>query len=123
MTGEAIELRGVTKTFPGAPGPAVAPLDLTLGAGEITVLTMGPAKAADMSAMDLVRYKARDGLEIPAFLTLPRSAEVKKNLPLIVYVHGGPWARTSWGLSPTSRAARSATHWALSTCSRPPARS
>ena len=50
-------------------------------------------KAADMSGMDLVRYRARDGLEIPAFLTLPRSAEVKKNLPLIVYVHGGPWAR------------------------------
>ena len=50
-------------------------------------------KAAEMSGMDLVRYKARDGLEIPAFLTLPRSEEVKKNLPLIVYVHGGPWAR------------------------------
>jgi dipeptidyl aminopeptidase/acylaminoacyl peptidase len=50
-------------------------------------------KAAEMSGMDLVRYKARDGLEIPAFLTLPRSAEVKKNLPLIVYVHGGPWSR------------------------------
>lgn len=50
-------------------------------------------KAGEMSPMDLVRYKARDGLEIPAFLTLPRSAEVKKNLPLIVYVHGGPWAR------------------------------
>jgi dipeptidyl aminopeptidase/acylaminoacyl peptidase len=50
-------------------------------------------KAADMSGMDLVRYRARDNLEIPAFLTLPRSAEVKKNLPLIVYVHGGPWSR------------------------------
>jgi hypothetical protein len=46
-----------------------------------------------MSGMDLVRYRARDGLEIPAFLTLPRSAEVQKNLPLVVYVHGGPWSR------------------------------
>ena len=32
-------------------------------------------------------------------------------------------ARTSWGLSPTSRASRSATPWAASTLSRPPAMS
>jgi len=50
-----------------------------------------------MSQMDMVRYKARDGLEIPAFLTLPARAEPKKNLPLVVYVHGGPWVRgTKW---------------------------
>jgi dipeptidyl aminopeptidase/acylaminoacyl peptidase len=46
-----------------------------------------------MSPMDMVRYKARDGLEIPAYLTLPAASAVKKNLPLIVYVHGGPWGR------------------------------
>jgi dipeptidyl aminopeptidase/acylaminoacyl peptidase len=50
-------------------------------------------KPAQMSPMDLVRYKARDGLEIPAYLTLPVAAEPKKNLPLIVWVHGGPWVR------------------------------
>jgi dipeptidyl aminopeptidase/acylaminoacyl peptidase len=48
-----------------------------------------------MSAMDMVRYKARDGLEIPAYLTLPASAPSDKNLPLVVYVHGGPWVRGS----------------------------
>ena len=48
---------------------------------------------AQMSPMDFVRYKARDGLEIPAYLTLPAAAAEKKQLPLIVYVHGGPWAR------------------------------
>ena len=52
---------------------------------------------AQMSAMDFVRYKARDGLEIPAYLTLPESSASKKNLPLIVWVHGGPWVRgASW---------------------------
>lgn len=51
-------------------------------------------QAAQMSPMDMVRYKARDGLEIPAYLTLPASAgDHKKNLPLVVYVHGGPWTR------------------------------
>ncbi len=39
-----------------------------------------------------IRYKARDGLEIAAVLTLPRGAEAK-NLPLIVMPHGGPFAR------------------------------
>lgn len=39
-----------------------------------------------------IRYKARDGLEIPAVLTLPK-ARAAKNLPLIVMPHGGPAAR------------------------------
>ena len=50
-------------------------------------------KPAQMSPMDLVRFKARDGMQIPAYLTLPVAAEPKKMLPLIVWVHGGPWVR------------------------------
>lgn len=40
-----------------------------------------------------IRYKARDGLEIAAVLTLPRGK--KEKLPLIVMPHGGPFARDS----------------------------
>lgn len=36
-------------------------------------------------------YKAGDGLDIPAFLTLPPNREAK-NLPLIVMPHGGPFS-------------------------------
>ncbi|QMW24555.1 S9 family peptidase [Sandaracinobacteroides saxicola] len=39
-----------------------------------------------------IRYKARDGLEIEAILTLPAGREAKA-LPLIVMPHGGPFAR------------------------------
>jgi len=39
-----------------------------------------------------VTYRAADGLEIPAYLTLPRQQN-PKGLPLIVLVHGGPAAR------------------------------
>ncbi|OAN66651.1 alpha/beta hydrolase family protein [Sphingomonas sp. TDK1] len=39
-----------------------------------------------------IRYKARDGLEIAAVLTLPRGS-TGKNLPLILMPHGGPSAR------------------------------
>ena len=45
-----------------------------------------------MSPMQMVHYKARDGLNIPAYLTLPRGS-TGKNLPLVVFVHGGPYLR------------------------------
>jgi dipeptidyl aminopeptidase/acylaminoacyl peptidase len=41
-------------------------------------------------------FKSSDGLEIPAYLTLPKGLPTK-NLPLIVFPHGGPWGRDSWG--------------------------
>lgn len=51
-----------------------------------------------MANMQAIRYKSSDGLEIPAFLTLPKGVEAK-NLPLIVMPHGGPWARSGWGFN------------------------
>jgi dipeptidyl aminopeptidase/acylaminoacyl peptidase len=39
-----------------------------------------------------IAYTAADGLEIPAYLTLPRG-KPPKNLPLIVFPHGGPATR------------------------------
>lgn len=51
---------------------------------------------ASLAPMKAVRYKSSDGLEIPAYLTLPKGAEAK-NLPAIVVPHGGPWGRDSWG--------------------------
>jgi dienelactone hydrolase len=45
-----------------------------------------------------LRYPSSDGLEIPAYLTLPKGYEPKA-LPLVVLPHGGPWARDRWGYS------------------------
>lgn len=53
-------------------------------------------KRDHLAPMKAVRYKSSDGLEIPAFLTLPKGVE-PKNLPVIVFPHGGPWARDTWG--------------------------
>jgi dipeptidyl aminopeptidase/acylaminoacyl peptidase len=53
-----------------------------------------------MSQQNIVHYAARDGLQIPAYLTLP-SGSPEKNLPLVVLVHGGPYLRgTSWHWDP-----------------------
>jgi dipeptidyl aminopeptidase/acylaminoacyl peptidase len=43
-----------------------------------------------------IRYPSSDGLEIPAYLTLPKGVAAK-DLPLVVFPHGGPWARDMWG--------------------------
>jgi len=51
-----------------------------------------------MSEMKPIRYKSSDGLEIPAYLSLPRGIE-PRHLPLLVVPHGGPWARDDWGYS------------------------
>ena len=46
--------------------------------------------------MKAIRFKSSDGMEIPAYLTLPAGVPAK-NLPAIIVPHGGPWARDSWG--------------------------
>ena len=49
-----------------------------------------------LAPMKPVKYPSSDGLEIPAYLTLPKGVEAK-NLPAIILPHGGPWGRDSWG--------------------------
>jgi len=49
----------------------------------------------NMAPMTPVRYTARDGLEIQGYLTIPVGVEAY-DLPVVVIVHGGPWARDTW---------------------------
>lgn len=56
-------------------------------------------KPEQMGTMTVVRYKARDGLEIPSYLTLPAGRPAVK-LPLVAFIHGGPWVRDEWGYRP-----------------------
>lgn len=50
---------------------------------------------ADTVPMEAVTYTTRDGLEIEAYLSLPKDAGLP--LPIVVNPHGGPWARDYWG--------------------------
>jgi len=51
---------------------------------------------AYLAPMKPVKYPSSDGLEIPAYLTLPKGVEAK-NLPAVILPHGGPWYRDNWG--------------------------
>ena len=53
-------------------------------------------KADQMSPMKAITFKARDGLTLHGYITLPVGVEAK-NLPLVVIPHGGPSARDGWG--------------------------
>ena len=53
----------------------------------------------EMAEMKPIQYKARDGLLIHGYLTLPPGS-TGKALPLIVNPHGGPIARDVWGFDP-----------------------
>ena len=58
-------------------------------------------EGAALAKMEQVEYSARDGLKIPAYLSLPASARgiEKPKLPAIIFPHGGPWARDYWGFN------------------------
>ncbi len=51
--------------------------------------------AAALAPIRPLTIESRDGLQLPAYLTLPRGVE-PKGLPLVLLVHGGPWMRTGW---------------------------
>jgi dipeptidyl aminopeptidase/acylaminoacyl peptidase len=54
---------------------------------------------AKLAQMEPIEYKAKDGLAIHGYLTKPIGVEAK-NLPTVLLVHGGPWARDVWGYNP-----------------------
>jgi len=62
---------------------------------------VGPARkgieARSMATLDLHRIKARDGRDLPVWVTLPPGAGKGGPRPAVVLVHGGPWVRgVSW---------------------------
>jgi len=51
-----------------------------------------------LASMKPIEYSARDGMKIYGYLTTPVGMEAK-NLPMVLFVHGGPWSRDVWGYS------------------------
>jgi len=57
---------------------------------------------ATLAEMRPVRVPARDGLVLHSYLTIPPWCE-PRGLPLVLNVHGGPWARDTWGYDPEAQ--------------------
>jgi len=53
----------------------------------------------NLAEVEPVLIPARDGLILPSYLTLPLDA-ADEPLPMVLYVHGGPWARDYYGYEP-----------------------
>ena len=51
-----------------------------------------------LSSMKPIEFNARDGMTLYGYVTTPAGMEAK-NLPMVVFVHGGPWGRDVWGYS------------------------
>jgi dipeptidyl aminopeptidase/acylaminoacyl peptidase len=49
-----------------------------------------------LAPMEPFSYQARDGMTIHGYLTFPPGLE-RSDLPAVLDVHGGPWARDAWG--------------------------
>jgi dipeptidyl aminopeptidase/acylaminoacyl peptidase len=61
------------------------------------LFTANPAlEKYTLAKMSPHAIKSRDGLDLVSYLTLPVGLKAKK-LPAVLLVHGGPWARDSWG--------------------------
>jgi dipeptidyl aminopeptidase/acylaminoacyl peptidase len=55
-----------------------------------------------LATMKPIEFSARDGMKLFGYLTTPVGMEAKA-LPMVVFVHGGPWGRDVWGFSSTAQ--------------------
>lgn len=58
--------------------------------------------AYQLAPMEPFDFTARDGIKVHGYCTFPVDAE-RSNLPAILFVHGGPWARDVWGYNPVAQ--------------------
>jgi len=76
--------------------------DRTTGKAELLYKSRPDLPTENLAQMKTIKYKAKDGIMIPAYLVLPKGIAAKK-LPLVIYPHGGPWERDYWGYNPTAQ--------------------
>ena len=67
-------------------------VDFVKGSADIIGEAYPTLADVELGALETTTYKAPDGYEIPAYLTLPPGVE-PKGLPLVVFPHGGPYSR------------------------------
>ncbi len=56
-----------------------------------------------LAQMQPISFTSRDGLVVEGYLTLPPGTPAGQPLPMVLNVHGGPWARDGWGYDPEAQ--------------------
>jgi len=88
--------RVVVRTQTAASPPVFYLVDFARGAADIIGEAYPGLADVPLGELQATSYRSRDGLDIPAYLTLPPGREAKA-LPLVVLPHGGPHARDDTG--------------------------
>lgn len=107
VTSRSLDDTKWTVSYSHDDGPGVAYL-YDRNAGKATRLFTSDSRleGLELAAMRPVEIKSRDGLTLPSYLTLPtwsdsdRDGRPEKPVPMVLFVHGGPWSRDSWGYNP-----------------------
>ena len=77
-------------------------VDRPAGTRELLAAPAAAKFAEDLSETLPVRFRARDGLPLSGYLTLPKGTD-KTRLPMVLKVHGGPWFQDRWGFDPETQ--------------------
>jgi dipeptidyl aminopeptidase/acylaminoacyl peptidase len=72
--------------------------------GDLSLLFVHKPDLQDypLAAMEPFTYTARDGLAVHGYVTFPVGVQ-REDLPAVLLVHGGPWARDEWGYDPEAQ--------------------
>ena len=107
VTSRSLDDTKWTVSFSHDDGPSVSYLyDRTGGKATRLFTSNSRLEGLELAAMQPVEIKSRDGLLLPSYLSLPtwsdsdRDGRPETALPTVLLVHGGPWARDSWGYDP-----------------------
>ena len=65
-------------------------------------VTQPALEKATLAKREPVIITARDGLSLVSYLTVPPGVP-RQNLPMVLLVHGGPWARDGWSYDATAQ--------------------
>ena len=76
--------------------------DRTAKKGALLFTAQPKLEGLPLAEMKPVVIQSRDGLKLNSYLTLPVGV-APKGLPLVLFVHGGPWGRDTWGYDPTTQ--------------------
>lgn len=105
VTSRTLDDKTWTVAFIGDDGPVKYYLyDRTAKKATFLFVNRPALSKETLARMYPVVIDARDGLKLVSYYTLPPEADAegkaKAPLPLVLMVHGGPWARDEWGYDP-----------------------